>query len=389
MINKDKSPLRITVVGMGQRTQHMLQLFFEGPCKNNCVIADAYSADISMVDMDVVNAQSIYEEQRVKFPSHRFIVLSLENKKIDDAYYVAKPIKVSQLLAVLTKLRNNAAVTKQLKKNSVTKGDKRPSTSQEKNTKVINPVEKVTTADQPARRLDEKNAISYIGSLRQLDLSDPVDLKAACYKPKGFLQGYVEHAFKLSLMQNKIIRLDNSWKAIIICPEQNKVLIDADDKQLQAACRIKLDVFSSESGLGLSTLESIDDEEFSRYHVVRMDVFLWQIALWTSQGRFPEGLDLNQPVFLREWPNMTRLLLFPNAMRIAALMKEQPRTLVEIASLLNVPQQYVFAFYSAAHSAGIASQATRQVDSIVEAIQAEKPKKRGLFSRILDRLKST
>jgi len=389
MINKEKAPLRITVVGMGQRTQHMLQLFFEGPCKNNCVIADAYSADISMVDMDVVNAQKLYEEQRVKFPSHHFIVLSLENKKINDAYYVPKPIKVSQLLAVLTKLRDNAPVMEQLKKSSVKNVEHSPSTSQENNTKVINSVEKVAKADQPARRLDEKNETSYIGSLRQLDLSDPENLKVASYKPKGFLQGYVEHAFKLALMQNKIIRLDNSWKAIIICPEQNKVLIDADDKQLQAACRIKLDVFSSGSCLGLSTLENIDDEELSRYHVVRMDVFLWQIALWTSQGRFPEGLDLNQPVFLREWPNMTRLLLFPNAMRIAALMKEQPRTLVEIASLLNVPQQYVFAFYSAAHSAGIASQATRQVDSIVEAIQAEKPKKRGLFSRILDRLKST
>jgi len=389
MMGQEKSPLRIAVVGMGQRTQHMLQLFFEGPCKNNCVIADAYSADISMVDMDAVNAQSIYDEQRAKFPAHHFIVLSLENKNIDNAFYVAKPIKVGKLLAVLTKLRKQAPAKSRLDENSVLNGKKQSVAPQEKAIEETKPIKKMATADQPARRLDEKNTTSYIGSLRQLDLNNPKDLKAACYKPKGFLQGYVEHAFKLALMQNKVIRLDNSWKAIIIYPEQNKILIDADEKQLQAACRVKLDVFSTGSGLSLSALPSIDDDEFSQYRMVRMDVFLWQIALWTAQGRFPEGLDLKQPVFLREWPNMTRLLLFPNAMRIAALMKEQPRTLTEISTLLNVPQQYVFAFYSAAHSIGLASQATRHVDSIVEPIQAEKPKKRGIFSRILGRLKST
>ena len=389
MMNQKKSPLRIAVVGMGQRTQHMLQLFFEGPCENNCVIADAYSADISMIDMDAVDAQSIYDEQRAKFPAHHFIVLSLENKNIENAFYVAKPIKVSKLLAVLTKFREQERVENKLDKTSFLKNGNPPIVPQEQGVVEIKSVKKVATADLPARRLDEKNTTSYIGSLRQLDLNNPKDLKAACYKPKGFLQGYVEHAFKLALRQNKIIRLDNSWKAIIICPDQNKVLIDADEKQLQAACRIKLDIFSSGSNLSLSTLESIDDVEFSGYQVVRMDVFLWQIALWTAQGRFPDGLDLKQPVFLREWPNMTRLLLFPNAMRIAALMKEQPRALLEIATSLNVPQQYVFAFYSAAHSIGLASQATRHVDSIIEPMKTEKPKKRSLFSRILGRLKTT
>jgi len=381
------SPLRITLVGMDQRVKHMLQLFFKGACKNSCVIVEDKLAEISMVDMDSPNAQALYEKQRTQFPKHQYIVLSLEDNNLPDAFYIAKPIKIGQLLEVLTKLRKIrqnqqlSSDTPVLK--SKERGVKQPLLSKEKSSA------SKASAHKPAMRLDESNATSYMGALHAIDINDAKQRRMASYKPNDFLQAYVEHAYEVALRKNKIVSLEHSWKPIIIFPKQNKVYIDANEKQLQAVCRIQLGVFSNSSGLGVSLHDEVDEASLGTYRVFSMDAFLWKITLWTAQGRFPEELDLSQAVFLREWPNMTRLMIFPHAMRIAALMHEKPRNLIDIAKLLNVPEQYVFAFYSAAHSIGLASQAVRQVDSMVKHELPEKPKKRGLFARILGRLTSS
>jgi len=380
------APLRIALVGMDQRVKYMLGLFFKGACKNSCVIVEDKLAEISMVDMDSPNAQALYDGQRIQFPTHQYIVLSLGDKNIADAFYVAKPIKVGQLLEVLTKLRKIRQAHKlssdidvlELKECSVRKTALiKQKTSNDK-----------ASAYKPAMRLDESNATSYMGALHAIDINDEKQCRMASYKPNNFLQAYVEHAYDVALSKNKIVSLEHSWKPIIIFPEKNKVYIDANEKQLQAVCRIQLDVFSHTSGLAVSLHDEMDESALETYRVFSMDAFLWQITLWTAQGRYPEKLDLSQAVFLREWPNMTRLMLFPHAMRIAALMHEKPRNLIDIARLLNVPEQYVFAFYSAAHSIGLANQAVRQVDSMVKHELPTKPKKRGIFARILGRLTS-
>jgi len=382
------SPLRITVVGMDQRVKHMLQLFFKGPCKSSCIIVDSHLAEISMVDMDVPEAKTLYEKQRTQFPEHQYIVLSLNDKNIEGAHYVAKPIKASKLLELLSQLRQ----VRQEREASNDKAVLKPTKVDESVNLVadskISPVGK-TSAHRPAMRLDESNSTSYMGALHKIDINNEKQRQAACYKPDNFLQAYVERAYQVALSENIIVSLDDSWKPIIIFPKRNKVYIDADKKQIQAICRIPLGVFSNGSNLAISRHDDFDETELDKYSVFPMDAFLWQISLWTAQGRYPDGLELNKAVFLREWPNMTRLMIFPHAMRIAALMHDQPRNLIDIAKLLNIPVQYVFAFYSAAHSIGLANQAMRQVDSMVKHELPTKPKKRGLFARILGRLTST
>jgi len=382
------SPLRIAVVGMDQRVKNMLQLFFNGPCKSSCLIVDNHLAEISMIDMDVAGAQSLYEEQRAQFPDHQYIVLSLNDKNIEGAHYIAKPIKASKLLEVLSQLRRVIQSQKASKNMDV----QQPAKINESENLVVDSKKSTvdkTSAHRPAMRLDENNSTSYMGALHKIDLNNEKQRLAACYKPGDFLQAYVERAYQVALSENVTVSLDDSWKSIVIFPKRNKVYIDADKKQVQAVCRIPLGVFSNSSDLAISRHDNFDETGLDKYNVFPMDAFLWQISLWTAQGRYPDGLELSKAVFLRQWPNMTRLMIFPHAMRIAALMHDQPRNLIDIAKLLNIPMQYVFAFYSAAHSIGLANQAMRQVDSMVKHERPTKPKKRGLFARILGRLTST
>ncbi len=395
MSKKAQPSLLVTTVGMDSRTQHMLQLFFQGPCKNSCEIVGDGTATVSIVDMDAVDSDSLYRQQREKFPEHQFILLSLKDRDDEDSFFVKKPLQPKALMNVLDKVKAGCReelkaekqafvepVSEQVAQPAVTKSVKRQS--------------KPPSTHRSAMQLDEKSFISFIGALQPVDMSDERQVNDAHYDPKSYLQGYFQSACKVALNKNQILQLDGSWKPLLIFPRTNEVWLDANDKQLQAACRVPLKVLNGAdpaldgkgSGMTISVVNDVDGLDISdKDGFQNIDSFLWKVSLWTSQGRVPLGVDLERPVYLRHWPNMTRLMLFPHAMRIAALMMEHPRSLMEIARVLNVPQQYVFSFYSAARALGVAGQVKRQADVIVAPEPVQKPKKRGLFGKILDRLK--
>ncbi|MFO1425555.1 MAG: hypothetical protein U1F11_00995 [Steroidobacteraceae bacterium] len=135
------------------------------------------------------------------------------------------------------------------------------------------------------------------------------------------------------------------------------------------------------------------------FPVLNAESLLWQSALFSARGRLPEGTPLDEPVVMRCWPNMTRMALFPHAMRIAAVWADGPRSLLETARLLRIPQRHVFAFYSAAHALGYA-QAGSGAAAGEPAVQraagqatgsgparAARPERTSLFQRILERLR--
>jgi hypothetical protein len=132
--------------------------------------------------------------------------------------------------------------------------------------------------------------------------------------------------------------------------------------------------------------QKVSPADASQYQIQRMEEFLWKVALWTSCGRIPQDVDLTAPVFLQCWPNFTRLQLSPNFLRIAALLVQQPRTLMDVAKALEIPQKDVFAFFSATRAIGLSGQVKRQ-DNANPAPSMPAPRKNGGFlKKILQRL---
>jgi hypothetical protein len=119
-----------------------------------------------------------------------------------------------------------------------------------------------------------------------------------------------------------------------------------------------------------------------------LDSFLWKMALWTSRGKIPKGADLSRNIVLLHWPNFTRLILTPHAMEISALWIAQPQSLLDTAKLLEIPQRYVFSFFSAACAIKLAFIDRRQDKRIPDtlATTSSDHAKRGLFKRLLARL---
>ena len=74
---------------------------------------------------------------------------------------------------------------------------------------------------------------------------------------------------------------------------------------------------------------------------ITRDNLIWKVSLWTARGRIPKGTPLDEPVYLRHWPDLNSLLVTPDAMRIAALWLSHPISLQSLAAHLGVSYNFV------------------------------------------------
>ena len=82
-------------------------------------------------------------------------------------------------------------------------------------------------------------------------------------------------------------------------------------------------------------------------------------------------------------------MITPHAMRISAFLIAKPHSVTEIIDVLKIKPQYVFIFVSAAYTVGILEQMDKQdISPQMEVPEAKKAQKKGLLSRILNKLRS-
>ena len=86
---------------------------------------------------------------------------------------------------------------------------------------------------------------------------------------------------------------------------------------------------------------------------------LWTAAFHASQGRLDKYRSDNAATHILDvisfthWPNLTRLPVSPNTMRICALLTRHPTSIGMIARKLRINQEEAYQVYSAASSYGI------------------------------------
>ncbi len=259
---------------------------------------------------------------------------------------------------------------------------------QELKTFLINQERQKTSKHQTAMRLDEKGFHAYIGSISDLDVNDPGQIINACYSPKDYFQGYVQSAFAACRTKGRALLLQSGWRPITIFPYTEEIWLDARDSELSAFAGIKLKYKTIAPKIAITP---IDPKAMNLGGALdkfqSMDAFLWKLACWTSKGRYPQDIDYRHPIYLRSWPNFTRLLITPHALRIAALLIQGPRTMINVAEMLNIKPQYVFVFVSAAYSVSLVGQARRLADSLVQPPVVTPSKGQGLLGRIMSKLR--
>ena len=440
-------PLRLAVLGLDERAQNLFRMFFRGPCQNRAIIVDhEKEADACLIDLDTQQGSKLLARQRENHPDRVFILLSVKEQLADEGtVFVKKPAQAQIMIAAIEKARSLARSHTQKEKPSrsgwtspkasvqppaahppatqtrphpeITPSRQHPirETQLEPPTRpadeadtrpvamkiVARPNKEETAVHKVAMMLDEQGLKSYLGHRDDIDSSNPAQLATVFYDPKDFLQGHIQSAIKLAYARNEPMRLETPWKSITILPEQSLVHIVADEAQVRAACGIPfrnivgldVDGDSRKQVVNIKPVEQgVLEEILSSPDLVRLDAFLWKVALFTSKGRLPRGADLNQAFFLKRWPGMTRLLLPPHAMRIAALLVQKPYSLFEASRKMGIRQQYVFAFVSAAHALGLIGQQVIPIEAempveVEKPAAKEQPERKSLFKKILSHLK--
>jgi hypothetical protein len=115
-----------------------------------------------------------------------------------------------------------------------------------------------------------------------------------------------------------------------------------------------------------------------------LEELLWVAGGQASNGRLPEALSRLDVFGLSHWPNLTRLPVSFDEIRLTALMARHPTSLAVASGHLRIPAALVNRFISAAWCAGIARPVNRRA---VPPLEQQTAKRGGLLTALLDKLR--
>ncbi len=387
MDNQRKKPISIVAFGMDKQTRSILEMVFRGPGKGNYVLVEQIeSAQACIFDLDNFEGQNFWKDYRIRFPLPA-VILSIEHKEVAGTVYVKKPIEIDKFIKGIDKLKRLVEEVPKPAQKVVTK-----SPSQ------LSPVD-AKLATEIALEKDEETLHQFCGILQDIDPDNPKDVEKAYYDPSQYMQGFFEKAIEVSQKAaNKGLLLEGLYTPMVLVYKNNKIFCDSRSANDLLRTMALLPV--AKSGLHITFL---NENEVKKYAAVNhltalpFDHFFWQVTLWTARGRVPKGIDLNKDIVLLSWPNFTRLIVTPHALKISALWREQPHSLLETAKILEIPQRCVFAFFSAAYASKLAFPERRTKQRKLPKGQKDRRFKsnlinsnlnRGLLQRLLARLHS-
>ncbi len=176
-----------------------------------------------------------------------------------------------------------------------------------------------------------------------------IGIEPSYFSPAQYLLGVARHVMEVG--QNALITLpDIGYVAIF--PGERRFVAQVQD--MAAFCSSPASAFVT---------SHLAREESARLADMRptgnIKDLLWQAAFYASGGRLVESNAHGEPVHIYDvirfhhWPNLTRLPMTPNTMRICALLTRQPSSIALIPKKLGITPEEVYQVYSAACASGI------------------------------------
>lgn len=217
----------------------------------------------------------------------------------------------------------------------------------------------IRAAKKSGVSLADENVAFTFALESEIDLNDAAAVERIRLKADTKLLGHIMRAVAQQVPAQSTISLAlQGGPGIYISPHTEMVTVVGDGIDLVELAQ--QDFAIDQVSLGVGPMPKSDSQS-----QLGLEAFLWKLALYTYRGLLPEGVDVNEPVYLKYWPNLTRFDPTPNAMRISSLWSRQPTNLAIIIRMLNIPQRHVFSFYAAASTLGLAGPARRETDRLL------------------------
>lgn len=226
--------------------------------------------------------------------------------------------------------------------------------------------------------LDELQIFGAAAAAEAHAANGRVDPQQTFFSVKGTLQEAVGEAFRAARKWNGLTLLDTPAGSLILDAPANRAYLGFDPAQLNPMCLTPLAEPLRVQMLAQRDLARMKEEPGRLVVSEHADALVWRIAVLTSRGRLPLGTNTDAMLYLRRWPNITRLPHTPEALRVSALLAVRGASLVEAVRLLGIPQRYVFATYTALAALDLIT----QDGSHLKRRQRKGPKNRTLITRL-------
>ncbi|UOG92736.1 MAG: hypothetical protein L3K52_03160 [Candidatus Thiothrix sulfatifontis] len=221
----------------------------------------------------------------------------------------------------------------------------------------------------------------------QDDVASMADI--ALFTPENYVLSTILEAIRVARDSQQTVYLKlSAQNYALLMPQQGLAHCTLDTRSEEFRILCNNPVQTGQIALHIPNGAELERLEQHAAHNAEMlldlEAFAWVSSLLTARGRLGRGVEIEQKISLKYWPNLTRLEQFPHIMRIAALWNQRPANALDIAKALVIPQRYVFAFHTAANALNLFEMDQNKLKSR----EKEKPQQenRGFFSRLLKRL---
>lgn len=372
----EQQSIPIVTIGLEERSQSVLANALNKRVNRLCEFTDVQSARVALLDLDNSQATKLLNDFRIKNSTMPVIGISYKQTELPVNTFVAKPLNLEQLIAVIVK---HAAPGSTQINNMIT---------EDKIAKAMQALENKNIAKSLHKRAEDSKPKSAAG--RAL----PMKTDEMCFDLERFLLGSLLNAQSQAVTNQKIAVL-TCWKdkIIVIDINQSRISSDLNDNQIRSLAIAPIDDKLTSpivakfynSGEVSSELDAILKLKNLRHF--SQESFLWNLGVLTCRGRIPAEFTVSDRYYLRRWPNLTRANIPSNAMRIIAYWHRQPCSLMDIKEQLDIPLQEVLTIFSAAYAAGLTGEAKRRSDQILDVVDLGEHKRRGLMKSIIHRLR--
>lgn len=382
--------VKLLFVAMEEQQQAMFKMAFKMHSTTTYQVIGADTnerPEMVIVDGDGPMGPAVWQKAKADYPKSVVVFFSRKPPLIT-APYLSKPIKFDTLfLSLRNLLQGNGVWVAHNGQNGQTAAANTTQTPQQaQQTAPAQPKSPPRAAEVVIPRFDPRRGL--LGRFREL------------------------------LNQNKdTVIVFHDKPVLAVFPSIQRVWVP-DSKVLENLCRqdnpdIKVKIISEGSQI----------QERANATVVSC---MWQVAVWTANGRLVHPLTPNTVFRLKQWPNLTRLAPLPESMRLSAFLTRTSVSLnmlykmmpLDMADILNYIAatyltDYLAAGQQAAHTAAEQARPTvsasspsspnsnrvspatarpsrvNREDRDTEHDESEdKPRKEGLLSRLMKKLLS-
>lgn len=366
------TPLRISPIALDVTNRKVLEvainLINDESSDNQLLLEDDVRADLLVIDGDTPLGQDILsnaDNAQIK------LVISQQQQQGENIIWQQPPVRVTDMQDLL----NRIYLRHQARHPASGPGQTNPAEITSPNAQVPTLENTVTpkSGESIAQQANETDAEITVS---EMPAEEP-HAKEISQQPTVVSLFHI----LLNARQQKI--------CLQISAGENAIFIGGHEGTVAAKIpqHVQAILTSAAEELQLEQMDVVDfAERIQGLHITPLDNLLWQAGVEQCDGQLLAGLDMNQTVRLKAWPNFTRNGFRQSHFKLATIMAQQPISLNTLSEKSGVAENEIISFYNAAYAVGLIDQTNTALDKPMKNIQ-QPTQQKGLLRRLANKFR--